>query len=399
MVFTDVYKRGDDFLAEYPRRSPFWRFLSFSTNILVLCVSKMILKTFYNVKLNDFDHLENAMKRAKDENRGIITIMNHMSTLDDPLLWACFPMKTYSNLSNMRWCLGANNICFANKALSTFFSLGQVLSTERFGVGPFQGSIDAAIRLLSPDDTISKLFQDENYNPPIIRNKPSWVHIYPEGFVLQLHPPYANSMRYFKWGMTRMILEPTKPPIVVPIFTTGFEKLAPEDKEDQSLLKNLYNAIGTEINITVGKPIDDEVIDSYRSKWMDLIIATHAEQETDLTDELKNGTEAKLLRSRLASELRLHVANIRHHKRFLPMEDLRFGRPEWWKIFTKTEGSSDPDVEFIGENWAIRRLQKFLNENQLKINNSDDDDIVNSDGTTESDGSTYVTDSDDKKNN
>ncbi|CAI4869282.1 CRB_1a_G0057390.mRNA.1.CDS.1 [Saccharomyces cerevisiae] len=156
-----------------------------------------------------------------------------MSMVDDPLVWATLPYKLFTSLDNIRWSLGAHNICFQNKFLANFFSLGQVLSTERFGVGPFQGSIDASIRLLSPDDTLDLEWTPHSevssslkkaYSPPIIRSKPSWVHVYPEGFVLQLYPPFENSMRYFKWGITRMILEATKPPIVVPIFATGFEK-------------------------------------------------------------------------------------------------------------------------------------------------------------------------------
>ncbi|CAI4785033.1 CNT_collapsed_G0059150.mRNA.1.CDS.1 [Saccharomyces cerevisiae] len=77
-----------------------------------------------------------------------------MSMVDDPLVWATLPYKLFTSLDNIRWSLGAHNICFQNKFLANFFSLGQVLSTERFGVGPFQGSIDASIRLLSPDDTL-----------------------------------------------------------------------------------------------------------------------------------------------------------------------------------------------------------------------------------------------------
>ncbi|MCQ4799286.1 hypothetical protein NE574_14605, partial [Eggerthella lenta] len=81
-------------------------------------------------------------------------IIDHTHMVHDPLVWATLPYKLFTSLDNIRWSLGAHNICFQNKFLANFFSLGQVLSTERFGVGPFQGSIDASIRLLSPDDTL-----------------------------------------------------------------------------------------------------------------------------------------------------------------------------------------------------------------------------------------------------
>ncbi|SCV02968.1 LAMI_0H04434g1_1 [Lachancea mirantina] len=387
MSLPDVLKRGDDFLAEYPRRSVLWNLASHGTCLFTVGVSKLILNAFYNVKLNNYENLEHAIERSSLENRGLMTVMNHMSVVDDPFLWGVFPWKMYRKMENIRWCLGAQNVCFQNKFFSTFFSLGQVLSTRRFGGGPFQGSIDASIRLLSPDDTLdlewiphreepSKPAKPSNlevafqnakkeYLPPVARTKPSWVHVYPEGFVLQLHSPYANSMRYFKWGITRLILETTVPPIVVPMFATGFEKIAPESAAGTLIERYLPQNFGAEINVTVGDPIDDKIIESYRAEWKQLVEKYHDPQNpTDLTMELKVGQEAQDLRSRLAAELRTHVAFVRHEQRGFEKEDERFASPFWWKTYTQSEGSSDPDVRFIGKNWAIRRLQKFLQEEE-----------------------------------
>ncbi|CAI1782513.1 hypothetical protein SEUBUCD646_0P04030 [Saccharomyces eubayanus] len=373
MSFKDVLDRGDEFLEAYPRRNPFWRFMSYSTSLLTFGVSKLLIFTCYKVKLNNYEKLESVLERSKNENRGLMTVMNHMSMVDDPLVWATLPYSLFTSLDNIRWCLGAHNVCFQNKFLANYFSLGQVLSTERFGVGPFQGSIDASIRLLSPDDTldlqrsshsessVSSRKMQETYTPPIIRSKPSWVHVYPEGFVLQLYPPFENSMRYFKWGITRMILEATKPPIVVPIFATGFEKIASEAAKDSMLKQILPRNFGTELNVTIGDPLDDDLIDRYRNEWKHLVEKHYdPKNPNDLSDELKYGEEAQDLRSRLAAELRCHVAEIRNDIRKLPREDPRFKSPSWWKRFNTTEGKSDPDVKVIGENWAIRRLQKFL---------------------------------------
>ena len=331
MSLPDVLKRGDDFLRDYPRQSGLWQLGSHATCLLTVGISKLILKTCYNTQLNHFDRLETAIERSVVENRGLMTVMNHMSVVDDPFIWGVFPWRIYRDLDHIRWCLGAHNVCFQSKFLATFFSLGKVLSTERFGEGPFQGSIDASIRLLSPDDTMdlewtphrverykapasSPLAQKitKEYIPPVARTKPSWVHVYPEGFVLQLQAPYANSMRYFKWGITRMILESTKPPIIVPIFTTGFEKIAPESAAGTKIERYLPRNFGAEVNVTVGNPIDDTIIRKYREEWRQLVEKYHdPENPTDLTPELKVGKEAQNLRSRLASELRKHVAQIR----------------------------------------------------------------------------------------
>lgn len=387
MSLPNVLARGDDFLNEFPRQSPVWRFFSYGTCMFTIGMSKLILKSLYNVQLNNMDKLEKAIDRSQKENRGLMTMMNHMSVIDDPFIWGVFPWRIYHDLDSIRWCLGANNVCFQNKFLATFFSLGQVLSTERFGVGPFQGSIDAAIRLLSPDDTLdlewtphsesstttlAELYPlvgtiKEEYIPPIKRHKPSWMHVYPEGFVLQLHPPFSNSMRYFKWGVSRMVLEASVSPIIVPIFTTGFEKVASEEAAGSGIRRYIPDNLGADINVTIGDPIDDAIIERYRSEWKELVEKYYDPlHPADLSPELKHGKEAQDLRSRVAAELRTHIAKIRHENCHFEEEDSRFKSPAWWKQYTLTEGQSDPDVRFIGQNWAIRRLQKFLTDREGK---------------------------------
>lgn len=370
MSLPDVLKRGDDFLSEYPRNSKIWHLFSYGTTIFTVGISKFILNTMYNVELNNFERLETALEKSRKEERGLMTIMNHMSVVDDPFIWAVFPWKIYRDLNDIRWCLGAHNVCFTNKFVSTYFSLGQVLSTKRFGAGPFQGSVDAMIRLLSPDSTLDNLqvkgcFSTTTLNYHYKMQKPAWVHVYPEGFVLQLQPPFSNSMRYFKWGITRMVLEATRPPIVVPIFTTGFEKIAPEDTAESPIDRYLPNNFGTKVTVTVGNILADKLIDSYREEWKQLVDKySDPKNPTDLSDELKYGKEAQDLRCRVAAFLREQVAIVRNNECGFPEEDSRFKSPSWWRNYTKTEGASDPDVEFIGKNWAIRSLQNLTEEEE-----------------------------------
>ncbi|AET39461.1 lysophosphatidylcholine acyltransferase Ecym_4408 [Eremothecium cymbalariae DBVPG len=384
MSLPGVLNRGDEVLSNYSERSRLWRWASHGTCLLTIAVSKLVLSMCYNVELFNFEKLETALARTVNENRGLVTIMNHMSVVDDPFLWGVFPWRIYKDFDQVRWCLGARNICFQNRFLSTFFSLGKVLATDRFGAGPFQGSIDASIRLLSPDDTLDlewepyrertmkapefvQSIKKVSYVSPIARDKPSWLHVFPEGFVLQLQAPHSNSMRYFKWGVARMVLESTKAPIIVPIFGTGFEKIAPESAADTVVERYLPRNFGAEIKITVGDPIDDGIIEKYREEWRRLLEKYHdPKNPTDLTPELRTGKEAEDLRSRLAAELREHVAKIRHQECKLPQEDTRFKSPEWWRRYTETEGASAQDVKFIGKNWAIRRLQASCKDEDKK---------------------------------
>lgn len=368
--------------------------------------SKMLLNLLYHPQVNNIEKLDTALKIAREENRPLLTVMNHMSVVDDPCFYAMLPMRFHADMDTIRWGFGAHNICFATPSLSIFFNLGRILGTKRFGEGPFQGSIDAAIRILSPDDSldlefspkarreeIPTLIQEVNcitgLNPesvslvkkaqpgpeitsilmsksPFVRSKTSWFHVFPEGFVLQLKEPNQNSMRYFKWGVSRLILESTRAPVVLPIFGYGFEKIAPEDK-DLGSLRWLPQNLGADIQITFGDPVPDEQIYEYRKKWRDLCKQyPNLQKPEDLSPELKDGPAAQLLRSELAAFLRHNVLQIRDSMGRFPAEDPKFTSPAFWKEYTDTEGASDPLVQFIGQNWAIRRLQLHLPEYEDK---------------------------------
>lgn len=401
MSFQDVLKRGDEFLEEYPRTSRLWNYASHATCLMMILNSKLIMNVLYKPRLSNIEKLDDALAKARAEKRSIITVMNHMSVVDDPAFYAALPMRYHLDVDTIRWGFGAHNICFSNKALSWFFNLGKILGTKRFGDGPFQGSLDAAIRILSPDDTLDLeyvpgvkdtakpvLLQEVNNlkydqsrdlakfikptpestnvlmsKSPFIRNKTSWFHVFPEGFVLQLQEPHQNSMRYFKWGVSRLILESTRAPVVVPIFTYGFEKVAPEESATEGINRWLPSNIGAEIHITIGDAFSDDRIESYRQKWRDLCKKyIDPAKPTDLSQELINGKAAQLLRSQLAGELREAVLNIRESLGVFKPEDPRFRDPKFWTEYTRTEGMSDPEVKFIGKNWAIKRLQKHLPE-------------------------------------
>ncbi|GMG31958.1 unnamed protein product [Ambrosiozyma monospora] len=157
MSFYDVLQRGDDFLKEYrPARSKLWNYVSHLTCLAAVGGSKLCLTLFYDVQVKGLANLDKGLALARKQNRGFLTIMNHMSVCDDPFLWGCLPWRYFMDLDDIRWGLAASNVCFKTEAASTFFSLGKILSTERFGRGPFQGALDAAVRILSPDDSLDE---------------------------------------------------------------------------------------------------------------------------------------------------------------------------------------------------------------------------------------------------
>ncbi|EGW32779.1 uncharacterized protein SPAPADRAFT_60127, partial [Spathaspora passalidarum NRRL Y-27907] len=297
MSFQDVLRRGDDFLGEYPRRSKLWNYMSHATCLFMIVNSKILLNVLYKPHLHNIEKLDNALDKARKEKRSLLTVMNHMSVVDDPAFYSALPMRFHLDIDTIRWGFGAHNVCFSTMFQSWFFNLGKILGTKRFGEGPFQGSVDAAIRILSPDDTLDLeytpqcidvqkpiVLQTVN-NPiqenkelvkfvkpspestnvlmsksPFIRTKTSWFHVFPEGFVMQLEEPHNNSMRYFKWGVARLVLEPTRAPVVVPMFSFGFEKIAPEDSPEKGVSRWLPANFGAEIHVCIGDAISDEKI-------------------------------------------------------------------------------------------------------------------------------------------
>ncbi|KAI0694066.1 acyltransferase-domain-containing protein [Cytidiella melzeri] len=197
-------------------------------------------KTFLNlgycssVKVDGLANLQRALQDAeRDSGRGVITMSNHISTLDDPLSWGVLPTSWYLSSRMTRWTLGASDIMFTNPAFSAFFRNGQVLETFR-GNGVFQPAIDAAI---------SKL------------NNGAWIHLFGEGKVNQpgLEPGQPLLLR-FKWGVGRILMEAQRPPIIIPMWLTGFDRLMPEGR---SFPYKYLPRRGVALSVTYGEPVKE----------------------------------------------------------------------------------------------------------------------------------------------
>lgn len=122
----------------------------------------------------------------------LLTFSNHISCIDDPILWASlFPSLTYysSQTDSVRWTAAAVDICFARPWHSTFFALGKTFPIMR-GVGVDQPAMDFACALL-------------NHN--------HWLHLFPEGRVMrdENRRKISNVERgyVFKWGISKLILD------------------------------------------------------------------------------------------------------------------------------------------------------------------------------------------------
>ncbi|KAH1602940.1 hypothetical protein LV155_002134 [Aspergillus fumigatus] len=287
--------------------------------------------------------------------------------MDDPIMWGAIPLRWNFGLSssNKRWGFGSHDICYQSRPLALFFTMGQVLPTHRLAHSPHGGlaqpAVTQAIRLLSkgpfpPDphlppperqhwslenicvDPFSDLPTaytttgiDSHLAPSAYAcNSYSWVHIFPEG---KIHQAPNKTMRYFKWGVARLILEANECPDIVPIWLEGFDQVMHESRGFPRFLPR----VGKDISITFGKKVDSEaVFGDMRRRWREIKAkAEVASPESRnlplgvLSDELLHDEEAIELRKEVTQKVRDLVLEVRR-TRGLSDEDPKHGLAETW---------------------------------------------------------------------
>ncbi|KAK3940385.1 hypothetical protein QBC46DRAFT_288595 [Diplogelasinospora grovesii] len=402
-----------------PQRTPSlpWRMTSAMVMGTAGVVSKCFLYGFNRVEVTGLGRFLDVLDARRDpekRQRGLITVSNHISVVDDPLVWGVLPLRYAYNPSNLRWSLGAHDICFSNKFFSSFFTYGQVLPTHRLKHsehgGLFQPSIAQAIRVLStpqpfyspsyPSSLSSSSATPSGRSPdspfgsptPLTQrittpatatltsdpfaegslvysttgtdvipspaaypgvNKYGWVHIFPEGMV---HQNKAVDLRYFKWGVARLILESDPPPDVLPMFIDGTQHIMPEDRTFPRFLPR----VGKKIRVAFGEVLDyEETFGDLRRRWRELVRKSQQPQQVQrqesaektngdeevsrrggdiLSDELKYSREAQEIRIEVARRVREEVLKVRRSfGNHYPDSHPPFGRAETWKL--------DDDVE------------------------------------------------------
>ncbi|ORY99443.1 acyltransferase-domain-containing protein [Syncephalastrum racemosum] len=182
-------------------------------------VSKLFLKYGSDTRVYNLDKFMDTIEQR--DGRGMITVSNHESVLDDPVLWGVLPLETLFSIHKMRWVLGAADICFTSLPRSVFFALGQAIPTIR-GSGIYQPAVDFAIRKA---------------------NQGGWIHIFPEARVNQ-----TAAMIRFKWGVGRIIMESDTCPLVIPVWHTGMSEVRP--------LVGPPIRFGKRVTLAFGDPID-----------------------------------------------------------------------------------------------------------------------------------------------
>ena len=142
-----------------------------------------------------------------------------------------------------------------------------------------------------------------------------------------------NTMRYFKWGIARLILEPDVCPDIVPIWLEGNDQVMHEERQWPRFLPRIGKKCGVWFGDNVGGG-DDNRFSELRSKWRKLANKSQQKGETtevgDLNDDLKYGKEAVALREECAKRVRQAVLEVRR-KTGRPDEDPKASLVETWR--------------------------------------------------------------------
>lgn len=255
--------------------------------------------------------------------------------------------------------------------LSRFLTFGQTLPTQRLAHsvhgGLFQPTMRECIRLLSdphgntkvastplpnsipgsfPESdpfSSSELTYTTNWSDSFPApsaypsRRHSWIHIFPEGMIHQ-HPQKA--MRYFKWGIARLILEAEPCPDVLPMWIEGCDQVMNEKREWPRPIPRP----GKHVDVSFGELVDREkVLEPFRERWRNLKAKSIKKlQHTGMDafaepplgevwhDDLKYGAEAEELRIEVTLAMRNEVLKVRRSRGF-PDEDPKRSLAETWR--------------------------------------------------------------------
>ncbi|XP_037962373.2 tafazzin [Plutella xylostella] len=212
-------------------RSPglLWNCASSITVAVVGLFSKIVIEWLNKTTVYNAEGLARALRRPPGV--PLLTVSNHHSCFDDPGLWGVLELRTLLSRRRMRWSLAAHDICFTRALHAAFFALGKCVPVVR-GAGVYQPAIDFCIERL---------------------NRGEWVHIFPEGRV-NVDKEHIR----LKWGVGRMIGECSRPPLVLPVWHEGMDRILPN--AEPYLLQFRRRAL-----LSVGQPIQlDSLLASLR---------------------------------------------------------------------------------------------------------------------------------------
>lgn len=156
---------------------------------------------------------------------GIITVSNHVTSVDDPgALAPLVPARWLLTPDRFRYTLCARDRCFGNPVIGAILSAARVLPVER-GLGPLQPAMDTVVGHL---------------------DRGAWVHMFPEG--TRGDDP-GGALGPVRPGVGRLVADARVPPVVLPFFHRGLHRVMHRGH------RLPLSETGMPVDIIVGEPI------------------------------------------------------------------------------------------------------------------------------------------------
>lgn len=145
-----------------------------------------------------------------------------------------------------------------------------------------------------------------------------------------IHQSEQRIMRYFKWGVSRLILESDPMPDIVPIFVEGFDNIMHESREFPRFIPRPFQ----NVRVTFGEKLNaEEVFGDLRARWKQM--REYEEWKGGqlevgvLNDSLKYSEEAVSIRKECTRRIRQAVLDVRRQRGY-PEDDPKNSLAETW---------------------------------------------------------------------
>eukprot|EP01038_Epipyxis_sp_PR26KG_P004104 gene4104-5854_t len=182
---------------------------------------------------------------------GLLSVSNHQSMLDDPMLWAAFLPWWKIGPETLRWQLCTEDFFFNNPILQSVLGAGNVLPLDR------SGSLEQPMFL--------RFFEKLNAG--------KWCHIFCEGKIIQNWRFEENERKLgpFKAGVGKLIAHCKQSPIIVPMYHKNMDTVFPEKvlstkkKNRPSTPISPIPRGGNHVQVFVGEPFSvAEIVERFK---------------------------------------------------------------------------------------------------------------------------------------
>jgi monolysocardiolipin acyltransferase len=157
-----------------------------------------------------------------------------------------------------------------------------------------------------------------------------------------IHQTEERIMRYFKWGVSRLVLESEPMPDVVPIFIEGFDNIMHETRTFPRFIPRPFQ----NVRVTFGEKLNmEEVFGDLRARWKQL--RAKEEQKSGplevgaLNDALKYSDEAVRIRIECTDRIRKAVLDVRRQRGYSDEDPKNNLASTWLREGTSREGLQD----------------------------------------------------------